>query len=166
MSPAFIRASLDGRRGAAEALGAFSLPEDWPDDGARRRLELRLDQLERRPGLQPWLLRAIVPRDEGALAGYINFHGAPAANGEAELGYTVLAPYRRRGLAFEAAQALINWAAAEHGLKRFVLSISPDNPASLGLAAKLGFAETGSQIDEEDGLELIFRLVMPNSRGR
>ena len=35
-------------------------------------------------------------------------------------------------------------------------SISPDNEPSLALIRKAGFVEVGSQIDEIDGLELIF----------
>jgi len=36
--------------------------------------------------------------------------------------------------------------------------VSPDNEPSLNLVRKLGFAQTGSQIDEIDGLELVFEL--------
>ena len=43
-------------------------------------------------------------------------------------------------------------------------SISPSNVASLAVARKLGMIEVGSQIDEVDGLELIFEthLTTPN----
>lgn len=67
--------------------------------------------------------------------------------------------YRRQGFAYEAAGALMNWARTEHGVKRFVVSISPENTPSLALAAKFGFRKIGSHIDEVDGLEEIFERI-------
>ena len=69
--------------------------------------------------------------------------------------------HRRRGYAIEAARALMDWAAQEHDVASFFVSIAPDNVASLALAAKLSFAQVGEQIDEEDGLEYVFQLVRP-----
>ena len=53
---------------------------------------------------------------------------------------------------------MIRWACAERGVETFVVSISPSNEASLGMAAKLGFEQVGSQIDEVDGEEWVFEL--------
>jgi RimJ/RimL family protein N-acetyltransferase len=35
-------------------------------------------------------------------------------------------------------------------------TVSPENAASMHIISKLGFKQTGDQIDPEDGLELIF----------
>jgi RimJ/RimL family protein N-acetyltransferase len=109
---------------------------------------LRLSQLLKNPGLLPWLLRAISLRERRLLVGHIGFHTAPGAEylaelspGGAEFGFGVLEPWRRRGIATEASAAVMRWAIEEHLVQRFVLSISPDNAPSLGLAAKLGFPE-------------------------
>ena len=48
-----------------------------------------------------------------------------------------------------------DWA-AQHGARILRASISPDNEPSLALIRRAGFVEVGSQIDEIDGLELIF----------
>lgn len=160
MSPDFIEALLDGRRAEAEALGHLKLPKSWPDEHDARFLRLRLGQMREDPSVQPWFIRAMVLREsERPLIGHIGFHGRPGENGSAEMGYTVLPEHRRRGYAAEAAQALMAWAAREHGAGRFIVSISPDNAPSLGMAAKLGFRQIGEQMDEEDGLELVFELV-------
>ena len=37
-------------------------------------------------------------------------------------------------------------------------TVSPDNEASMHIIKKLGFEQVGEQIDEEDGLELIFEM--------
>ena len=94
------------------------------------------------------------------MAGHIGFHGPPDVVGRAEMGYTVFPPFRRQGYAMEAAKAMMEWARGRHGVTRFYLSISPENEASLAIAAKLGFRQVGEQIDEEDGLEIVFELVV------
>jgi RimJ/RimL family protein N-acetyltransferase len=65
--------------------------------------------------------------------------------------------FRRLGYAREACTGLMDWAWRAHGVTRFVVSISPDNLASLALARGLGFVRVGSHIDDEDGPEDVFR---------
>jgi ribosomal-protein-alanine N-acetyltransferase len=93
------------------------------------------------------------------MIGHIGFHGPPE-NGSLEMGYSVFEPFRRQGIALEAALAMIAWACAEHGIRRFILSISPNNGQSLALAEKMGFHRIGEQMDEEDGLEYVFERVL------
>ena len=154
-----IEAMLANQTSAAAAIGGFSVPPWWPDGHDRRFLELRLNDLRKDPGLQPWLARAIVLRSDPLkpMAGHIGFHGPPS-NQAAEMGYTIFPQYRRRGLAQEAIHAMMDWAHREHGTGRFIISVAPDNAPSLGLAAKLGFIRTGEQIDPEDGLEYVFEI--------
>lgn len=161
LSPYFIDAILADRRKEAEGLAGLQLPEDWPDEHDARFLRMRLGQLRSDPRWQEWLARAMVLRTTGRpMTGYIGFHGPPDVIGRAEMGYTVRPHFRRKGYATEAAKALIDWARLHHGVSRFYLSIAPDNTPSLAMAAKLDFRHIGDQIDEEDGLELVFELVV------
>ena len=157
MSPEFMQASLDGRQNDAQAEIGAALPEGWPDEHTSSVMRMRLQQIASRPESAPWLLRLMVDR-VGTAAGYINFHGPPR-EGKAELGYTVFEPYRRLGYASEAARAMMRWAHDEHGVETFVVSISPSNAPSLAMAAKLGFVQVGTQIDEVDGEEWVFELT-------
>jgi ribosomal-protein-alanine N-acetyltransferase len=143
---------------AVTELGT-SIPRSWPDSDTRRRLMMRLAQMRTNPEDMEWLLRAIVRRVDDELLGVINFHGAPDERGRAELGYTVFEPHRRQGYATEAALAMMRWAHDAHGVRTFVVSISPSNAPSLNMAARLGFVQVGSQIDEEDGEEWVFELT-------
>ncbi len=161
----FLRASLAGKLAEAEQILGAILPTDWPDYPRVHRL--RLSQLEADPALLCWLLRGMVLRSERRLIGHIGFHTAPGpdylsalAPGGVEFGFDVFAPYRRCGFASEAAGALMRWARARHGVTRFVVTISPENAPSLGLAAKFGFRRIGSHVDDEDGLEDIFERVV------
>ena len=163
MSIPFMRALVaNDLDAAAREIGATvpaTLNEDLQDF-----LRYRLAQLEVDPSILQWLGRAMVLADEtGArrVIGSIGFHGAPDAEGRVEIGYRVEPAFRRRGFAREAVQAMFDWAAREHGISRFVASISPLNAPSLQLAAGFGFVQTGSHMDDIDGLELEFETTWP-----
>jgi RimJ/RimL family protein N-acetyltransferase len=159
LSPAFLEAVISGRRTEAERIAGLSLPVGWPDEVDARWLRIRLEEMQK-PGWQTWLVRAMMAIGDRRMVGHIGFHGPPDEIGRAEMGYTVFAEYRRRGYAAEAAMGMMDWACARHGVTRFYLAISPDNAPSLAMAAKLGFARIGEQMDEEDGLEYVFELVV------
>lgn len=97
------------------------------------------------------------------MVGHIGFHSRPGEKyldeltpGGVEFGYTVFEKWRRRGYASEASESLMDWAHRLHGVTRFVVSISPTNLPSLGLARRLEFERIGSHVDDEDGPEDIF----------
>ena len=127
-------------------------------------LTYRLAQLDADPSIRQWLGRLMIltdDRGERHAIGTIGFHGPPDAQGRLEVGYRVEAPYRRQGYASEAVRAMFDWAASAHGIHRFIASISPTNEPSLRLASGFGFTETGSHIDEIDGLEIEFETDWP-----
>jgi RimJ/RimL family protein N-acetyltransferase len=57
---------------------------------------------------------------------------------ELELGYHLLPEYQGRGLATEAARAVMDYAFQSLGKKRLISIILPDNAASIGVAKKNG----------------------------
>jgi RimJ/RimL family protein N-acetyltransferase len=156
MSPPLIAALLNGDGTAARREVDVEVPAELTASGAPV-LRLRLEQMRARPTLQTWLLRLMVSRAGPRRAvGHIGFHGQPDAGGRVEVGYTVLPAHRRQGLATEACLALFAWAGDAHGVTRFRASVSPGNEPSLAVVRKLGFRQTGTQWDEEDGEELVF----------
>ncbi len=58
---------------------------------------------------------------------------------ELELGYHIFIPFRRKGYAAEACEAVLRYAEQEFILSGFIVRIRPDNEPSLNLAQKLGF---------------------------
>jgi len=127
----------------------------------------RLGQLIADPSLREWLGRAMVLVDEEGqrrVIGSIGFDGRPdEVEGWLEIGYSVDPPYRRRGFAREAAEAMYDWAYRTHGITRFVASVSPENVPSLNLIAEHGYRQIGEQMDEVDGLEYVFEMTWPKS---
>ena len=165
MSPAFMRALVAGDIAVASREIGAAVPPDMPDDLANF-LRYRMAQVEDDPTLVQWLGRAMVLTDEGGerrVIGTIGFHGAPDDHRRLEVGYRVEPEFRRRGFAREAIRSLFDWAAREHGIRRFIASVSPTNEASLALTAGLGFGQIGSQMDDIDGLELVFEADWPPS---
>lgn len=153
------------RERAAAAIGA-SIPEWWPDSHDLGFLRLKYDQAARDQTAGEWLVRALVLRARREMIGHAGFHGPPGINarGDAEaveLGYTVFSEHRGRGYATEAVLSLIRWAGQEHGIPTFIASVGPNNEASLAIVRKLGFLQVGEQLDDEDGLELVFELDLP-----
>jgi ribosomal-protein-alanine N-acetyltransferase len=78
---------------------------------------------------------------------------------EVEVAYLIDKAYWRRGLATEAAQAIVRYAFERLGLERLICLIDPQNQASIGVAQKIGmaFEKTGA---DEHGPYLVY------SRGR
>ena len=145
--------------GAAAEIGA-AVPEGLPEQ-LDNFLQFRIADLEVDPSAQPWLGRAIVvtePDDTRRIIWSAGFHQPPDADGRVEVGYRVEPVWRRQGIATEVVRALFDWAAREHGIHRFRASVSPNNVPSLAIIRGFGFRQTGVQIDDIDGEELVFEL--------
>jgi [ribosomal protein S5]-alanine N-acetyltransferase len=156
--PAALAALVAGDRAEASRLTGCELG-DFPEE-ERPIAAMRLNDVAADPDYLPWSLRVMALKPSLAFVGHFNFHSKPGADylkerapGAVELGYFVLSARRRQGFAEEAALAMMDWATLEHGIRRFVVSISPQNAPSVAMAHKLGFAKIGSHIDEADGYE-------------
>jgi RimJ/RimL family protein N-acetyltransferase len=99
--------------------------------------------------LTPW---TIVLRDGRAVVGFCGFFVRPAKG--TTMGYAIVPEYRGRGLATEAAAAVLDWA-EHHGVEVYS-SIRPPNPASARVLEKLGMRLVDSYRDE-DGQRDIYR---------
>ena len=168
MSVPFMEALARKDLAAASAEIGAIVPA-WVADELENFLKYRLGQLRLDPSIRVWLGRAMVlTADDGTrrVVGSIGFHGPPDEQGRLEVGYSVDPPYRRRGYASESVKALFDWAHREHGIKRFIASISPDNEPSLSLTAAYGFHKVGEQMDEIDGLEYVFETDWPPTASR
>jgi len=159
MSMAFMQALVARDLTAAQSEIGAIVPENMPDT-LDHFLQYRIADMTDDPTTQPWLGRAIVLAEEDGtrrIIGSCGFHAPPGPDGRIEVGYRVEPAYRRTGVASEVVRALFDWAHAQ-GVDRFRASVSPDNSASLAVIGRLGFRQTGVQIDDIDGEELVFEL--------
>jgi RimJ/RimL family protein N-acetyltransferase len=163
LTPDFLDTCIKGDLESASRILGLVIPSEWPE--AKWLMELRLKQMRENPALVPWVLRAVGLRETRTMIGHVGFHTLPGADylnsyapGSVEFGYAIFPNYRRMGYASEAVQALMDWATREHGVTRFVVSISPANEPSLRLAQKFGFRKVGTTTDDQGRVEDIFLL--------
>jgi RimJ/RimL family protein N-acetyltransferase len=129
----------------------------WPAED-RSMLRHRVAALTADPDCAPYLVHAVIDRD-GRLVARIGCHAGPDEVGEVEIGYSVAAEARGQGLGGWVVDTFLAWL-RDQGVRSVVASVRPDNAPSLAIIARRGFVEFGSQIDEEDGLELLFRRAL------
>jgi RimJ/RimL family protein N-acetyltransferase len=126
----------------------------WPV-GDRGMLRHRMAALEVDPGCAPYLVHAVLDPD-GRLVARIGCHAGPDDAGEVEIGYAVVPEARGQGVGGWVVDTFLAWLAGMD-VHSVIASVGPDNAASLAVIGRRGFEVFGSQIDEEDGLELLFR---------
>jgi [ribosomal protein S5]-alanine N-acetyltransferase len=162
MTPAFIEAVLDDRREEAATLLDVELPAEFPREGERRFLGLRLSQMREDERFETWCPSVVILA--GRMIGHAGYHGPPGVNSTqnpdaVEFGYAIYPEWRGKGYATQAAVMLMDQAEERAGIRHFVLAVAPDNDPSIAIVRKLGFVRTGEHMDEEDGLEHIFELT-------
>jgi ribosomal-protein-alanine N-acetyltransferase len=79
----------------------------------------------------------------GTVIGSVGAHWAGRANLVMEFGYTLAEPYWGRGLATEAAEAVVRHVFAEYPVERLQAQVIVGNAASERVLGKLGFAREG-----------------------
>ena len=67
----------------------------------------------------------------------------PPADGSAEVGYSVLPAFQRRGYGLEMMAAVVDWIRNDPRVREIVAETAADNLPSRGLLARLGFTEVG-----------------------
>jgi len=92
---------------------------------------------------------ALIERDTGAVIGFAGLVH-PGGQAEAEIKYALLRSVWGRGLATEAARALLDYGAAAHGLQAVIATVASDHRASQRVLAKAGM-ERGALRRNEDG---------------
>lgn len=125
----------------------------WPRPLTRSEVDTWVDRwirAYRDDGCGYWIVLARQTREVvgqvGILMLTIDFEADSAHTGckslrEPSLGYIIDAAHQRRGYAFEAASACIDWAFAAHSdALRITAPIRPENLPSVRLAQRLGFS--------------------------
>ena len=101
----------------------------------------------------PWTLGfAVVHRDDERVVGSAGFKGPPDDDGVVEIAYGIAPGYQGRGLATEAAGALVAFALERVDVTSIRAHTLPENNASSRVLAKSGFQYLGEVVDPEDGL--------------
>ena len=101
-------------------------------------------------------------KDSGTLLGEVGFGEfkrdmAPPIKGEPELGYAFAATAHGKGYASESVGAVVAWADEHLGAVRMSCIIDLENRASIRIAEKCGFVETGHAMYHGEEILLLHR---------
>ena len=112
-----------------------------------------IDRLRAATGPDPWTFGfAVVHREDERVVGSAAFKGPPDDDGVVEIAYGIAPGYQGRGLATEAAGALVAFALERVDVTSIRAHTLPENNASARVLAKSGFHHLGEVVDPEDGL--------------
>lgn len=95
----------------------------------------------------------------GRLVGNGGFYGPPDADGNVEIGYSMLPSFREQGLATEAVLGLAGWAFSQPGVTQIRAHTRVSGTASRRVLEKSGFVLTGEASDPETGPVAAYALV-------
>jgi RimJ/RimL family protein N-acetyltransferase len=158
-----LRMELEGASQLAQELQA-DVPEDWPPgEYDREAIVSFLEQMEAdgADGIGWFVWYALWPESgRTLLAGCGGFLGAPDAEGNVEIGYSISAAVRGRGVATEMVQALVEYA-FRRGACHVKAHTTAQNPASIAVLRKNGFLE--ALTDSDGAMEFVLERTAPGS---
>ncbi len=155
LDAAALRALADGDLAAADRTSPVPLTPYLAGPECSRVWQFRAVQVVEDPASAAWITGVVWDPDRRLAVGRAGYHGPPEG-GVVEVGYSIDPQHRRQGYARAALRALVERAAREPGVTTVRASVSPDNVASRDLVLSEGFVPVGEQVDEEDGLELVY----------
>jgi len=143
-------------RSELAALIGASVPDEWPVcPESMAYWREKSDRLQEAAG---WAGYLYIHKSDGTVVGDGGFKGPPNARGTVEMGYAVVPAYRNRGLANEAAQALLDWAFKHREVNYVTAETLPQGKESMRVVEKLGMAFQGVRTDPEEGGVFLWRL--------
>ena len=125
----------------------------WPVrtvEQTREALRIKLDRTAAR-AIGDWIVLAIEERETGTVIGEVLLKRE--SDREGEVGYVIRPDRQGKGLAGEAVVAMIELARERFGVDVVHAVIEAPNAASARLLTRLGFVESGREVD--DGVELV-----------
>ncbi|WYL93073.1 MAG: GNAT family N-acetyltransferase [Gloeotrichia echinulata IR180] len=121
-----------------ENLLGVRVPDDWYAGEVLDFFPAYAQMLAEDPSQLGWGVWLMIHNEDYTLIGDLGFGGKPDQQGSVEIGYEVLPKYRDQGYAFEAVQALVNFAFTQPELKRIIAHCPENIPASIRILEKLG----------------------------
>ena len=112
----------------------------WPPSLAAKNLLSKMrDRLADHPEDQGWYQWVYISPVMNRLVGLGGFTGPPDAQGQVEIGYTMLTSFREQGLATEGVTALMDWAYGDPRVKTILARTPLDNLAAQRVLEKAEF---------------------------
>lgn len=128
------------------------LAEEWLGfPAAREAMQPGYEHLKKHPEILGWWTYLFVHKPDQTLIGLGGFKGPVTEDGVVELGYEIAPAYRRRGLATEATQGMMDYAFANARVRRVEAHTLPEKNASTGVLEKVGMKFVEAVHHPQDG---------------
>ncbi|OUL30202.1 GNAT family N-acetyltransferase [Nostoc sp. 106C] len=161
------QAVITQNKSQVEKLLEVTVPDDWYAGQVLNFFPRYAQMLIEEPSDLGWGVWLMIHASDCSLIGDLGFGGKPDAQGTVELGYEVLPKYRNQGYAFEAVQALVNFAFTQPELKRIIAHSPQDIMASCRILEKLGMQhlETFNTPDYPTAPILKWQMTLESNSG-
>jgi ribosomal-protein-alanine N-acetyltransferase len=133
---------VEGDREAASQLIGADLAGDWPLPDLADVLPFQRLATASAAAFGIWL---VVDRETATVIGDVGFMGPPGAGGDVEIGYSVSAAHRGRGVASEAVAGLAGWAFEQTEVSTIRARCEVQNVASMRVLERSGFTPDGEE---------------------
>ena len=121
-------------------------------------LSFRIPRVKKVPAFAEIGLILAIERESNSIIGSAGFHDFPDQNGMIEIGFGIVPDKQNKGFGKELLHGMWKMICEKPDVKVLRFTVSPTNSPSLHIIKQIGFIEIGEQIDDEDGVELIFEL--------
>ena len=135
--------------------GTFTNPFDHLTKGPSPLIH-RIPRVKKNPEFAEIGLVLAISKKERVLVGSAGFHDFPDEKGMIEIGFGIVPERQNLGFGFELLKGMWEFISKNPNVKILRYTVSPSNEPSMHIINKLGFEKVGEQIDDEDGLELIY----------
>lgn len=153
-----FEAILGDEKALASMLNV-AIDDDWLGfEAAREAMPSSYEYLKANPDALGWWMYLLIHKADRTLIGLVGYKGKPDKTGMVEIGYSLSARYRLRGLATEAARALVDHAFSSPSIERVDAHTLPETNGSVRVLEKLGMTFVGEVIDPDDGEVWHWRL--------
>lgn len=140
-------ADIENREQFSILLNA-KIPDSWPIEvmkDAQVPLAKALEDGSTVPGWSMWYIMYLK-----ALCGVIGFYSKPDTTGSVTVGYGIVPEWERRGIATEALEGLVDWAAATGEAKSLRATTFEYHPGSIRVLEKNQFVCKGVSPDDAE----------------
>lgn len=148
-----FEAILHEQRQLEQMLGVAVL-DDWfnfPGVASIEAIRFSYEYLKANPGTLGWWTYLFIHLKDKVLVGLGGYKGKADETGMVEIGYAIIPDYRCKGLATEAAKALISYAFSDTHIGRVDAHTLAEHNASTRVLEKVGMVNMGIAPDPDVG---------------
>jgi [ribosomal protein S5]-alanine N-acetyltransferase len=142
------KAIFEGNKTLSGMLGV-NIPKKWTE--FPEAIKHSYQVLKNDPSIEAWGMYLVISRADNLLIGICGFKGKPTPDGIVEIGYEIKPSHRQKGLASEAAQALVHYALDDEHITQVQAHTLPAESPSTHILEKIGFQYTDTVEDPTDG---------------